>query len=33
VVVIGNINVGGVGKTPLTLSLLAELQAAASGWG
>ncbi|WP_240902522.1 tetraacyldisaccharide 4'-kinase [Aquitalea denitrificans] len=27
VVVIGNINVGGVGKTPLTLSLLAELQA------
>ena len=27
VVVIGNINVGGVGKTPLTLSLLADLQA------
>jgi len=27
VVVIGNINVGGVGKTPLTLSLLAALQA------
>jgi tetraacyldisaccharide 4'-kinase len=27
VVVIGNINVGGVGKTPLTLSLLASLQA------
>ncbi|WP_089084005.1 tetraacyldisaccharide 4'-kinase [Aquitalea magnusonii] len=26
-VVIGNINVGGVGKTPLTLSLLADLQA------
>ena len=27
VVVIGNINVGGVGKTPLTLSLLSSLQA------